>query len=135
MLVTQSCPTLCDPMDCSPLGSSVHGILQARILERVPNGNEEYVIRNWKCVSRSVVPFSEILWTVVCQALLVMEFSRQEYWSGQFLPSPADLSNPETEPGSPALQADSLTSEPPGKRNRLLIEIWMSKVLLEKIQT
>ena len=31
--VTQSCPTLCDPMDCSPPGSSVHGILQARILE------------------------------------------------------------------------------------------------------
>ena len=35
MLVTQSCPTLCDPMDCSPSGSSVHGILQARILEMV----------------------------------------------------------------------------------------------------
>ena len=35
VLVTQSCPTLCDPMDCSPPGSSVHGILQARILERV----------------------------------------------------------------------------------------------------
>ena len=32
----QLCPTLCDPMDCSPLGSSVHGILQARILEWVP---------------------------------------------------------------------------------------------------
>ena len=31
--VTQSCPTLCDPKDCSPLGSSVHGILQARVLE------------------------------------------------------------------------------------------------------
>ena len=34
-LVTKSCPTLCDPMDCSPLGSSVHGISQARILEQV----------------------------------------------------------------------------------------------------
>ena len=33
VLVTQACPTLCDPMDCGPLGSSVHGILQARILE------------------------------------------------------------------------------------------------------
>ena len=31
--VTQSCPTLCDPMDCSPPGSSVHGIFQARVLE------------------------------------------------------------------------------------------------------
>ena len=36
VLVTQSCPTLCDPMDCSPPGSSVHGILQARILESFP---------------------------------------------------------------------------------------------------
>ena len=35
VLVVQSCPTLCDPMDCSPPGSSVHGIFQARILERV----------------------------------------------------------------------------------------------------
>ena len=36
MLATQSCATLCDPMDCSPPGSSVHGVLQARILERLP---------------------------------------------------------------------------------------------------
>ena len=35
VLVTQSCPTLCNPMDCSPPGSSVHGVLQARILEWV----------------------------------------------------------------------------------------------------
>ena len=35
MLVAQSCPTLCDPMDCSPPGSSVHGVLQAEILEWV----------------------------------------------------------------------------------------------------
>ena len=35
VLVTQLCPTLCDPMDCSPPGSSVHGIFQARILEQV----------------------------------------------------------------------------------------------------
>ena len=34
-VLTQSCPTLCDPLDCSPPGSSVHGTLQARILERV----------------------------------------------------------------------------------------------------
>ena len=36
VLVTQSCPTLCNAMDCSPPGSSVHGILQARILEWAP---------------------------------------------------------------------------------------------------
>ena len=35
VLVPQSCPTLCDPLDCSPPGSSVHGILQSRILEWV----------------------------------------------------------------------------------------------------
>ena len=65
--VAQSCPTLCDPVDCSPPGSSVHGILQARILEWVP------------------------------------------------FPSPGDLPDPGIEPRSPALEADALTSEPPGK--------------------
>ena len=44
-----------------------------------------------------------------------MEFSRQEYWSGLPFPSPGDLPNPGTESGSPALQADSSLSEPPGK--------------------
>ena len=63
----QSCPALCDPMDCSLPVSSVHGILQARILE----------------------------WIAV--------------------PSPGNLPNPGIEPRSPALQADSLPAEPPGK--------------------
>ena len=44
-----------------------------------------------------------------------MEFSRQEYWSGLPLPSPADLLDPESEPRSSAMQADHLPSEPPGK--------------------
>ena len=44
-----------------------------------------------------------------------MEFSRQEYWSGLPFPFPEDLPNPGIEPGSPALQTDSLMSEPPGK--------------------
>ena len=44
-----------------------------------------------------------------------MEFSRPEYWSGQLLPSSGDLPNPGIEPGSPALQGDSLPAEPPGK--------------------
>ena len=60
--VAQSCPTLCDPVDCSPPGFS-------------------------------------------------MRFSRQEYWSGLPFPSPGDLPDPEIEPWSPALQADTLTSE------------------------
>ena len=53
--------------------------------------------------------------TVARQAPLSMGFSRQEYWSGLPFPSPADLPNPGTEPRSPALQVDSLLSEPPGK--------------------
>ena len=65
--IAKSCLTLCDPTDCSPPGSSVHGI------------------------------------------------PRQEYWSGLPLPSPRDLPDPGTEPRSPALHADSLPSEPPGK--------------------
>ena len=44
-----------------------------------------------------------------------MGFSRQEYWSGEPIPSPGDLPDPGMEVGSPALQADSLLSEPPGK--------------------
>ena len=66
LLVTQSRPTFYDPKHCSSPGSSVHGILQARILEGI-------------------------------------------------FPSPGDLLNPRIKPGSPALQADSLSSEPPRK--------------------
>ena len=69
VLVAELCLTLCDPVDYSPLGSSVRGILQARTLERVA------------------------------------------------IPSPGDPPDPGTEPRSPALQADSLPSEPPGKPN------------------
>ena len=66
-------------------------------------------------VSLSCVQLFETPWTVARQAPLFMGFSRQEYWSGLPLPSPGDLPNPGIEPGSPALQADSLLSEPPGK--------------------
>ena len=54
-------------------------------------------------------------WTVACQALLSMGFSRQGYWSGVPFPSLGDVPDSGTEPGSPALQADSLLYEPPGK--------------------
>ena len=54
-------------------------------------------------------------WTVACQAPPSIEFSRQEYWSGFPCPSPGDLPDPGVGPGSPALQADYLLSEPPGK--------------------
>ena len=51
---------------------------------------------------------------VALQTPLSMEFSRQEYWSGLPFPSPGDLLSPETEPWFPALQADTLSTEPPG---------------------
>ena len=50
-------------------------------------------------------------WTVALQAPLFMEFSRQEYWNGLPFPSPEDLPDPGIEPGSPALQVDSLLTE------------------------
>ena len=50
-----------------------------------------------------------------CQAPLSLGFPRQEYWSGLPFPFPGDLPDPGIEPGSPALEADALTSEPPGK--------------------
>ena len=53
--------------------------------------------------------------TVAYQAPLSMEFTRQEYWSGLPFPSPGDLPDPGIEPRSPALQADALPSELPGK--------------------
>ena len=116
--VAQSYLTLCDPVDCSPPGSSVHGILQARTLEWVAisffRGSSRPGISciasgfftNW--VIREA--HSHRIW-----APLSVEFSRQEYWSRLPLSSPGDFPNPGIEPGSPALQADSLPSEPRGK--------------------
>ena len=59
--------------------------------------------------------------TVAHQAPLSMGFSRQEYWSGVPLPSPGDLPDPGIEPRSPSLQADTLTSEPPGLPTYLVL--------------
>ena len=67
-----------------------------------------------------------IPWTVAHQAPLSMGFSRPEYWSGLPFPSPEDLPNPGIEPRFPTLQADALTSEPPGKpRNRLPTPVFL----------
>ena len=54
-------------------------------------------------------------WTTAHQAPLSMGFFRQEYWSGVPFPPPGDLPDPGIEPGSPALWADSLPTEPSGK--------------------
>ena len=63
----------------------------------------------------------ETPWTVARQAPLSMGFSRQEHWSGGAMSFSRDLANPGIKPGSPALQADSLPSEPPGKPHFICI--------------
>ena len=70
----------------------------------------EVKVKSFSCVRLFATP-----WTVAHQAPPSMGFSRQEYWSGLPFPSPEDLPDPGIEPRSPALQADTLTSEPPGK--------------------
>ena len=61
-------------------------------------------------------------WTAARQAPPSMEFSRQEYWSGLPFPSPGDLPDPGMEPRSPALQVDSLPSEPLGKPHSFIVK-------------
>ena len=92
--VTQSCPTLCDPMDYI-----VHRILQARMLAWVafPFSRGSSQPRNQPRVSHIAGGF------FTSQAIR----KGQEYWSGQPIPPPAGLPDPGIELGSPALQADS----------------------------
>ena len=84
----QSCPTLCDPRDGSPPGSSVPGILQARTLEWVAISFSSAWKWKVKVKSLSCVRLLATPWTAAYQAPLAMQFSRQEYWSGLPVPSP-----------------------------------------------
>ena len=81
-------------------------------------------VKSLSCVQLFATP-----WTVAYQAPPSMGFSRQECWSGLPFPSSGDLPNPGIEPGSPALQADTLLSEPPGKPKNVT-ETHQSKSLL-----
>ena len=82
----QSCPPLCDPIDGSPPGSSVPGILQARTLEWVAISFSNAGKWKVKVKSLSRVLLLATPWTAAYQAPLSMGFSRQEYWSGVPLP-------------------------------------------------
>ena len=88
----QSCPTLCDPVDSSPPGCLVPGILQARTLEWVaisfPN------VWRWKVKVKSLIRVRLLAtpWTAAYQAPPSMGFSRQEYWSGDSVSSVQSLS-------------------------------------------
>ena len=63
-------------------------------------------------------------WTVAHQGPPSMGFSRQEYWNGLPFPSPGDLPDPGIEARSPAMQADALTSEPPGNPKGDAVAAW-----------
>ena len=83
----QSCLTLCDPIEGSPLGSPIPGIFQARILEWVAiSFSNEW---KWKVKVKSLshVRLFVTPWTAAYQAPPSLGFSRQEYWSGAPLPS------------------------------------------------
>ena len=84
----QSCPTLCNPIDGSPPGSPVPGILQARTLEWIAISFSNAWKWKVKVKSLSRVRLLATPWTAAYQALPSMGFSRQEYWSGVPLPSP-----------------------------------------------
>ena len=87
----QSCLTLCSPIDGSPPGSPVPGILQARTLEWLAISFSNAWKWKVKVKSLSRVRSFETPWTSAHQAPLSMGFSRQEYWSGVPLPSPTCL--------------------------------------------
>ena len=84
----QSCLTLCDPIDGSPPGSAVPGILQARTLEWIAIPFSSVCKWKVKVKSLSHVRLFATPWTAANQAPRSMGFSRQEYWSGVPLPSP-----------------------------------------------
>ena len=84
----QVCPTLCDPIDGSPIGSPVPGILQARLVEWVAISFSNAWKWKVKVKSLSCVRLFMTPWTAAYQAPPSMGFSRQEYWSGVPLPSP-----------------------------------------------
>ena len=87
-----SCVRLCHPIDGSPLGFSVSGILQARILEWVAISFSNSWKWKAKVKSLSRAQLLATPWTAAYQAPPSMGFSRQEYWSGVSLPSPVSNS-------------------------------------------
>ena len=105
------------PLQCSRLENSrtvtVHGVSksQTRLSDFHFTCAEKVKVKSLSPVQLFATP-----WTAGHQAPPSIGFSRQEYWSGLLFPSPGDL----PEPGSPALQADALPSEPPGKLSPVL---------------
>ena len=123
----QSWPILCDPIDGSPPGSPVPGILQARTLEWVAisfsNASKWKVkVKSLSCVRVCATP-----WTAAYQAPPSMGFFRQECWSGVPLPSPdpsserAWLNGPGLEPTTPTCEKYTAPVETTALRNMFLL--------------
>ena len=116
------CPSLY-PWVCSnsrPLNQQCHLTILSSVVpfSSCPQYFPVYIcvcIKSSQMKSLSRVRLFATPWTIGYQAPPSMGLSRQEHWSGLPFPSPGDLPDPGIEPGSPALQADALTSEPPGK--------------------
>ena len=113
----QSCQTLCGPIDGSPPGSPIPGVLQARTLEWVAISFSNAWKWKEKVKSLSHVQLLATPWTSAHQAPQSMGFSRQEYWSGVPLPSPH--SNPAAAAAAKSLQSyltlcDPIDGSPPG---------------------
>ena len=107
--VAQSCLTLHDPMECSPPGFSVHGILQARILEWVAIAFSSGIRVGPKSSDRC---YHKKRGHTESPRVAVWRLGQRLEWVA--IPLPGDLPNSAIKPRSPALQADSLPSEPPG---------------------
>ena len=114
-----------NPRDGGARWAAVYGVTQSRTrLKRLSSSSSNNGFRNSKCfyglwwfgglVANSCSTLVT-QWTVACQVLLSMGFSRQEYWSLLQFSSPEDLPDPGIQPRSPALQADSLSTELQGK--------------------
>ena len=87
-----------------------------KVLPKMKNSSDHEKKKERKKVkSLSHVQLFANPWTIAYQAPPSMDFTRQEYWRGLSFPPPGDLPDPGTEPGSLALRADALLSEPPGK--------------------
>ena len=94
--------TLKSPLDCKEI----------KVLKEISPECSLEGLMKVKVKSLSHIRLFATPWTVAYQASPSMGFSRQEYWSGLPCPSPGDLPDPGIEPGSPTLEADTLTSEP-----------------------
>jgi len=109
----QSCLTLCDPIDGSPPGSPIPGILQARTLEWVVISFSNAWKWKVKVKSLSHAQLFVTPWTAAYQAPPSMGFSRQEYWSGVPLPKASQMkrSNLENQNKSTSLKRDHQEQE------------------------